>query len=112
MSLVLHSQNNRHFGLPVNATLCGVVPRCADIDFLALLAIFGIVYFGITLPIFHGISQKLRGRRFVIRLGAPWSVKDAEHRWDVLLSFVSFIITLGVSLYIFDFFFQLEEIGR
>ena len=92
--------------------LCGVVPRSPDIDFLALLAIFGIAYFGIILPIFHGISQKFRGRRFVIRLGGAWSFKNAEHRWDVLLSFVSFIVTLGISLYVFDFFFPLREVGR
>lgn len=84
----------------------------SKIEFLALLVIFGLTYFGIILPVFHGISHKYRGRKFVIRLGAPWSFKNAEHRWDVLLSFVSFIITLGISLYIFDVFFPLEEIGR
>lgn len=86
--------------------------RNADIDFLALLAIFGIAYFGIILPVFQRISQKFRGRSFVIRLGTPWSFKNVEHRWDVLLSFVSFIITLGISLYIFNLFFPLEEISR
>ena len=93
-------------------TLCGVAPGSTDIDFLALLAIFGIAYFGIILPVFHGISQKFRGRRFVIRLGTPWNIKNAEHRWDVLLSFVSFMITLGISLFIFNYFFPLGEVGR
>jgi hypothetical protein len=73
--------------------------------------IFGVAYFGVVLPVFQLISQRVRGRRFVIRLGTPWKFSNAEHRWDVFLSFVSFIVTLGVSIFVLDFFFPLGEAG-
>ena len=81
------------------------------IHFLLLLVIFGLAYFGLIIPVFQLISQHFRGRRFVIRLGTPWRFSNPEHRWDVLLSFVSFIVTMGVSFFLLDFFFPLSEIG-
>ena len=73
--------------------------------------IFGVAYFGVAIPTFQFISQRIRGRRFVIRLGTPWKFSNVEHRWDVLLSFVSFIVTLGVSIYLLDLIFPLAEAG-
>lgn len=75
--------------------------------FLVLLAIFGVAYFAVFLPAFQLLSQRVRGRKFTVRLGTPWRLSDPEHRWDVLLSFVSFIVTLGVSLFILDCLFPL-----
>jgi hypothetical protein len=40
-----------------------------------------------------------------MRLGTPWSFKNAEHLWDVLLSFVSFTITLNL-------FSKIEVVGQ
>ena len=74
------------------------------IYFLVLLVIFGMAYFGIILPSFQLISQRIRDRKFVIRLGTPWRFSDPEHRWDVLLSLTSFIVALGISLLVLDFF--------
>lgn len=68
-------------------------------------------YFGAILPIFQVFSRRIRGRKFIIRLGTPWRLSDAEHRWDVLLSFTSFIVALGISLFVLDFFFPLQEAG-
>jgi hypothetical protein len=51
------------------------------------------------------------GRKIVVRLGTPWQFSNKEHRWDVLLSFVSSIVTLGVSIFLLDLFFPLGEIG-
>ena len=76
-----------------------------------LLVIFGMAYFGVVLPIFQFISQRIRGRKFVIRLATPWKFSNVEHRWDVLLSSVSFIVTLGVSIFLLDFLFPLAEAG-
>ena len=78
-----------------------------DIHFLILLAIFGVTYFLVALPVFQVISRRFRGRKFVIRLGTPWKFSDPEHRWDVLLSFVSFMVSLAVSAFILDWFFPL-----
>ena len=82
-----------------------------EIYFFVLLVIFSVVYFGIVLPIFHKISQRFRGRKFVIRLGTPWSFSDKEHRWDVFLSFTSFVITLGISFFVLEFLFPIAEVG-
>ncbi len=78
-------------------------------EFLAILAVFGLVYFGVTLPIFQRISLKVHGRRFVIRLGMAWNFSDPKHRRDVFFSFVSFIVTLGLVLFAVDFFFSFGE---
>jgi len=75
------------------------------------LLIFAAVYFGVVLPLFQLLSQRTRGRRFVIRLGTPWKFTDLEHRWDVLLSFFSFIVALGVSMFILDYFYPLAGAG-
>ena len=79
--------------------------------FLALLVIFGIVYFAMVLPLFQRVSRRVKGRKFVIRLGTPWNFKDPEHRWDVLMSFISFIGTLAISLFVLDFLSPLQEVG-
>ena len=80
--------------------------------FLVLLAIFAFFYFGITLPLFQRFSKARRGRRFVIRLGTPWQFGNPEHRWDVLMSALSFLLALGVSMFTLDYFFPLEAAGR
>jgi hypothetical protein len=83
----------------------------SEIHFFTLLVIFAGVYFGIILPIFRIISQRFRGRKFVIRLGTPWSFSDKEHRWDVFFSFTSFMITLGISFVVLEFLFPIAEVG-
>ncbi len=83
--------------------------RNSGIHFLATLVIFGITYFGIVLPVFQFASRRFRGRNFAIRLGTPWNYADPEHRWDVLLSFFSFVVALGVSLFIVDVFLPLAD---
>ena len=79
--------------------------------FSSATVLFGVAYFGIVLPVFQQISRHVKGRRFVIRLGTPWRFSDAEHRWDVLLSFVSFVVALGLSLFVLDLFFPLKRGG-
>jgi hypothetical protein len=97
---------------PSPPALCGLAPRSVEIHFLALLLIFGMVFFGFILPVFQLISRRMRDRKFVVRLGTPWKFSDAEHRWDVLLSFVSFVVTLGISLFVLDLIFPLREAGQ
>lgn len=82
-----------------------------EIHFLKLLVIFGMAYFGVVLSVSQLISQRVRGRKFVIRLGTPWKFSNAEQRWNVLLSFVSFIVAMGVSFFVLDFFLPLGEVG-
>jgi hypothetical protein len=48
------------------------------------------------------MSRRKKGRKFVIRLGTAWSHKDAEQRWDVLMSFLSFALALAISMYLLD----------
>jgi hypothetical protein len=79
--------------------------------FFVLLVIFGLVYFRVFLPLFQLVSKRMLGRKIVVRLGTPWQFSNKEHRWDVLLSFVSSIVTLGVSIFLLDLFFPLGEIG-
>jgi hypothetical protein len=76
--------------------------RRAKIQFLLLIAIFALSYFGVCLPIFQAISKKRKGRKFIIRLGTPWKLSDPDHRWDVAMSFLSFVMALAISLYLFD----------
>jgi len=61
--------------------------------------------------VFQLLSKRVKGRKFDIRLGVPWSLSNPEHRWDVFLSFVSFIVTLGFSLFFLDVFMPLKEAG-
>ena len=68
------------------------------IHFIALLLIFTVVYFGVSLPLFQRFSLWRKSRRFVVRLGTPWSMRNPDHRWDVVMSFLSFIAALGVSM--------------
>ena len=67
-----------------------------------IIIIFSAVYFGICLPVFQRISKRKRGRKFIIRLGVAWNAKDAEQRWDVLMSFLSFALALAISMFLFD----------
>jgi len=78
--------------------------------FLLLLAIFGAAYFGVVLPAFQWFSRRVRRRKFVVRLGTPWRFSDPEQRWDVLLSFLSFVIALGISLLVLDYLFPLGAV--
>ena len=77
--------------------------------FLVLVAIFCAAYFLVFLPLFQSLSRRIRGRKFVIRLGTPWRFSDPEHRWDVLMSFVSFMVTLAVAMFVLDWFFPLAD---
>ncbi len=72
------------------------------IHFAAVLAIFGVVYFGLCLPAFQRYSAVKRGRRFTVRLGGAWQWSNPQHRWDVLMSFLSFAVALGLSMLIWD----------
>ena len=70
--------------------------------FFAVLIIFCVAYFGVSLPIFQAYSVRTRGRRFVIRLGTAWKWQDPDHRWDVLMSFLSFMSALTLAMLIWD----------
>jgi len=72
------------------------------IHLLLIFIIFPLVYFGLCLPLFQLMSRRKKGRKFVIRLGTVWSHKDAEQRWDVLMSFLSFALALAISMYLLD----------
>jgi hypothetical protein len=54
------------------------------------------------LPAFQAISKKLRGRKFVIRMGTPWQFSDPEQRWDVMMSFLAFMLALTIAMLVFD----------
>lgn len=51
---------------------------------------------------FQAISKKRKGRDFMIRPGTAWKVGDPEHGWDVAMSFLSFVLALAISLFLFD----------
>ena len=72
---------------------------------------FALVYFGICLPLFQAISKKLKARKFVIRLGTPWQFSNPDHRWDVAMSFLSFVLALAISFYLFDLFIPFDAGG-
>jgi len=75
------------------------------IEFLFFLAVFAVIYAGFCLPVFQWLSKRRRGRKFHIRLGMAWDAGDPEQRWDVLLSFLSFIAALAMSLALMDLAF-------
>jgi hypothetical protein len=75
------------------------------------LLIFGAIYFGAVLPTFQLFSAKFLGRRFIVRLGNPWQFSNVDHRWDVLLSVLSFMLALALTLMAFDFFFPLADVN-
>ncbi len=77
--------------------------------FLLFLVIFAVVYFGLFLPIFQTVSRRTRGRKFVVRLGGAWNAKDAEQRWDVLMSFLSFMAALALSMLVLDLAFPFKS---
>jgi len=95
-----------------SAALCDFIERYRKIDFLALLIIFAGVYFAICLPIFQLISRRRKGRKFIVRLGMAWSIKDSEQRWDVLMSFLSFMLALAISMYFFDLVIPFQETNK
>ena len=72
------------------------------VHFLVLSVLFVAVYFGASLPAFQYVSRRWLGRRFVVRLGSPWRFGNPGHRWDVLLSFLSFAAALAVSMLLLD----------
>jgi len=82
------------------------------IHFIVLLSIFAVVYFGICLPVFQRISKRMSNRKFIIRLGMAWNAGDAEQRWDVLMSFLSFMLALAISMFLFDMVIPFQEINR
>ena len=74
-------------------------------EFLALVLIVAAFYFGFFLPVFQYVSRRKRGRKFTIRLGIPWDFRNPEHRWDVLMSFLSFMFAMAAGIFVFDYFF-------
>ena len=51
-----------------------------------------------SLPLFQRFSMWRKARRFEIRLGTPWNARDPDHRWDVVMSFLSFVFALAISM--------------
>jgi len=80
----------------------------ADIRLLGAFLAFAIVYFGLCLPVFQAISCRMRGRKFTIRLGGPWDVRDADEWWDTLMSVLSFIFALFLLALVLHLFFRFE----
>lgn len=93
----------------MNGTLHGIARRDLNIHFILLLIIFSVVYFAICLPVFQKISKRKRGRKFIIRLGGPWNARDAEQRWDVMMSFLSFMLALAISMYLLDLIIPFQQ---
>jgi len=85
--------------------------RGTKIHFIGLLVIFGVIYFGVCLPVFQRISKRIKKREFIIRLGMAWNARDAEQRWDVLMSFLSFMSALAISMLLFDLVIPFQEIN-
>jgi hypothetical protein len=79
-----------------------LLSETTGIHLLLIFIIFPLVYFGLCLPLFQLMSRRKKGRKFVIRLGTVWSHKDAEQRWDVLMSFLSFALALAISMFLLD----------
>lgn len=80
-----------------------------EIHFLLLLAIFAVVYFAVSQPVFQVVSKRVRGRKFILRLGTPWQAGNPEHRWDVFMSVLSFVMALAISGFLLDLFFPLAK---
>jgi hypothetical protein len=78
---------------------------------LLLIVIFALVYFAVCLPLFQAISKKRKGRKFVVRLGTAWKLSDPEHRWDVAMSFLSFVMALAISIFVFDYIVPFDPGG-
>lgn len=78
------------------------VRRPKAIHFILLLLIFALVYFGVSLPLFQRFSLWRKARRFTVRLGSPWNARDPNHRWDVAMSFLSFVVALAISMILLD----------
>ena len=71
-----------------------------------MLIIFALVYFPICLPLFQRLSVRMKGRRFTIRLGTPWKFQNPDHRWDVLMSVLSFMTALALAMWALDLLVQ------
>ncbi len=80
------------------------------IHFVSLLLIFAVVYFGVSLPLFQRFSMWRKTRRFVIRLGTRWNARDPNHRWDVVMSFLSFFVALAISMILLDQLMPLQAV--
>lgn len=81
----------------------------------SVFLIFVLAYFLVCLPLFQRISLRMRGRRFTVRLGTPWRFQDPEHRWDVLMSFLSFTAALALAMWGLDLLMRggfLPELGK
>ncbi len=71
-----------------------------------MLVLFALVYFSICLPLFQSLSVRLKGRRFTVRLGTPWKIRNSDHRWDVLMSVLSFMAALAAAMWALDLLMQ------
>ncbi len=71
-----------------------------------MLIIFALIYFPISLPLFQRLSVRVKGRRFVVRLGTPWKIRNPDHRWDVLMSVLSFMAALALAMWALDLLMQ------
>lgn len=71
-----------------------------QLSFLIILS-FSILYF-ISIPLIQRLSLKIQGTRFNFRtrLDYPSSTKD---KYDLLWSFIAFVIAMIISIVIFDF---------
>ena len=74
--------------------------------YAAVFIIFAVVYFGMCLPLVQRLSMRVKGRRFVVRLGTPWKIQNPDHRWDVLMSVLSFMAALALSMWALDLLMQ------
>ena len=79
-------------------------------EFFILLLLFAGAYFGISLPVFQRLSQSRRNRKFTVRLGTSWNPRDPQQRWDVLMSFISFMVALAMAIYLFSLIFPFEQL--
>ncbi len=91
-------------------TLNNNVREAEVIEFISLLIIFAVVYFGVSLPLFQRFSMWRKARRFVIRLGTPWSAQNPDQRWDVVMSFISFVVALAISIFLLDQLSPFEDV--
>ena len=65
--------------------------------FLVVLPIFAAVLIFLVMPPLQWLSVRKFDRKFVLRFGGPWSIKDPNHRRDVAFSVIAFVISLMLS---------------
>lgn len=66
--------------------------------FLIVLPVFVLVLMFLVLPLLQWVSTRLFDRKFILRFGGRWDVRDEKHRWDVTFSVIAFVLSLAVSL--------------